>query len=172
MHDGSLETLYDVAESSTMVVSRIRYLNKEMRPLGLIQDEVDDLCSFLGAFTSDPFSAVGGPELDRQQANVVSVPRGGSSHYEQGITLTYRAAHNQYDARRSYGLSGFEIGMECAIVELCPIDGLRYCDLPVTGIWLLTGIRTYKPSVSSSAEPWFLNRFNAPAGLESRLWES
>lgn len=66
MHDGSFETLYDVVEFFNRGGERNEYLDKDMKPLGLTQAEVDDLCSFLGALTSDRFSAQGGPELDRQ----------------------------------------------------------------------------------------------------------
>jgi len=69
MHDGSLETLYDVVEFFNKGGEPNQHLDKDMKPLGLTQAEVDDLCSFLGALTSDRFSAQGGPELDRQHTS-------------------------------------------------------------------------------------------------------
>ena len=68
MHDGSPETLYDVVEVFNKGGQPNQYLDREMKPLGLTPAAVDDLCSFMGALTSDRFSAQGGPELDRQHA--------------------------------------------------------------------------------------------------------
>jgi hypothetical protein len=37
-----------------------------MKPLGLTENEVDDLVNFLGALTSDRFAELRAAELDRQ----------------------------------------------------------------------------------------------------------
>jgi len=68
MHDGSLETLWDVIEFFNRGGERNPFLDAEMKPLGLTASEVDDLVSFLGALTSDRFAELRAPELDRQQA--------------------------------------------------------------------------------------------------------
>ena len=65
------KTLYDVVEFFNKGGEPNRYLDKDMKPLGLTQPEIDDLCSFLGALTSDRFSAQGGPELDRQHTAIL-----------------------------------------------------------------------------------------------------
>jgi cytochrome c peroxidase len=69
MHDGSLETLWDVVEFFNKGGTPNQYLDKEMKPLGLSASEVDDLVNFMNALTSDRFSAQGGPELDRQHTS-------------------------------------------------------------------------------------------------------
>jgi cytochrome c peroxidase len=68
MHDGSLETLWDVIEFFNKGGERNPYLDSEMKPLGLTADEVDDLANFLGALTSDRFAELRTAELDRQRA--------------------------------------------------------------------------------------------------------
>jgi cytochrome c peroxidase len=66
MHDGSLETLWDVVEFFNRGGERNPFLDAEMKPLGLSASEVDDLVNFLGALTSDRFAALRTAELDRQ----------------------------------------------------------------------------------------------------------
>jgi len=66
MHDGSLETLWDVVEFFNKGGERNPFLDAEMKPLGLNASEVDDLVNFLGALTSDRFTALRAAELDRQ----------------------------------------------------------------------------------------------------------
>jgi cytochrome c peroxidase len=66
MHDGSLETLWDVIEFFNKGGERNPFLDAEMRPLGLTASEVDDLVNFLGALTSDRFAELRAAELDRQ----------------------------------------------------------------------------------------------------------
>ena len=66
MHDGSLETLWDVVEFFNKGGERNASLDAEMKPLGLTASEVDDLVNFLGALTSDRFAELRAAELDRQ----------------------------------------------------------------------------------------------------------
>ena len=66
MHDGSLETLWDVVEFFNKGGVRNPFLDGEMKPLGLTESEVDDLVNFLGALTSDRFAELRFAELDRQ----------------------------------------------------------------------------------------------------------
>lgn len=67
MHDGRLETLWDVIEFFNKGGERNPFLDAEMKPLGLAGDEVDDLVNFLGALTSDRFAELRAAELDRQR---------------------------------------------------------------------------------------------------------
>ena len=67
MHDGSLETLWDVVEFFNKGGERNSFLDAEMKPLGLTSSEVDDLVNFLGALTSDRFAELRAAELDRQR---------------------------------------------------------------------------------------------------------
>jgi cytochrome c peroxidase len=67
MHDGSLETLWDVVDFLNKGGERNPFLDAEMKPLGLTASEVDDLVNFLGALTSDRFVELRAAELDRQR---------------------------------------------------------------------------------------------------------
>jgi len=67
MHDGSLETLWDVIEFFNKGGERNPFLDAEMKPLGLTDSEVDDLVNFMGALTSDRFAELRAAELDRQR---------------------------------------------------------------------------------------------------------
>src|SRR5271170_7556402 len=66
MHDGSLETLWDVIEFFNKGGERNPFLDADMKPLGLTASEVDDLANFLGGLTSDRFGDLRAAELDRQ----------------------------------------------------------------------------------------------------------
>jgi cytochrome c peroxidase len=68
MHDGSLETLWDVIEFFNKGGEPNPFLDSEMKPLGLTGSEVDDLVNFLSALTSDRFAELRAAELDRQRA--------------------------------------------------------------------------------------------------------
>jgi cytochrome c peroxidase len=68
MHDGSLETLWDVVEFFNKGGERNPFLDAEMKPLGLTASEVEDVVNFLSAFTSDRFAELRAAELDRQRA--------------------------------------------------------------------------------------------------------
>ena len=67
MHDGSLETLWDVVEFFNKGGQRNPFLDAEMKPLGLSESEVDDLVNFLGSLTSDRSAELRAAELDRQR---------------------------------------------------------------------------------------------------------
>ena len=67
MHDGGLETLWDVVEFFNKGGERNPFLDAEMKPLGLTDSEVDDLVNFMGALTSDRFAELRAAELDRQR---------------------------------------------------------------------------------------------------------
>ncbi|HEX4135094.1 MAG TPA: hypothetical protein VHY84_10830 [Bryobacteraceae bacterium] len=69
MHDGSLETLWDVIEFFNKGGERNPFLDAGMKPLGLTSSEVDDLVNFLGALTSDRFAELRAAELDRQRTS-------------------------------------------------------------------------------------------------------
>jgi cytochrome c peroxidase len=68
MHDGSLETLWDVVEFFNKGGGANPFLDRNMQPLGLTEAEMDDLVNFLSALTSDRFAALRDAELDRQRA--------------------------------------------------------------------------------------------------------
>jgi cytochrome c peroxidase len=68
MHDGSLETLWDVVEFFNKGGGQNPFLDAGMKPLGLTASETDDLVNFLGALTSDRFADQRAAELDRQHA--------------------------------------------------------------------------------------------------------
>jgi cytochrome c peroxidase len=67
MHDGSLETLWDVVVFFNQGGERNPYLDAGMKPLGLTETEVEDLVNFLAALTSDRFAELRAAELDRQR---------------------------------------------------------------------------------------------------------
>jgi cytochrome c peroxidase len=69
MHDGSLETLWDVVAFFNQGGVRNPFLDSEMKPLGLTESEVDDLVNFLAALTSDRFADLRAAELDRQRTS-------------------------------------------------------------------------------------------------------
>ncbi len=69
MHDGSLETLWDVVEFFNKGGEHNPYLDAEIKPLGLTESEVDDLVRFMSALTSDRFQDQRAVEQDRQQAD-------------------------------------------------------------------------------------------------------
>ena len=69
MHDGSLETLWDVVEFFNRGGERNPFLDSEMKPLNLTANEVEDLVNFLSALTSDRFAELRASELDRQRAS-------------------------------------------------------------------------------------------------------
>jgi cytochrome c peroxidase len=69
MHDGSLETLWDVIDFFNKGGERNPFLDAGMKPLGLSASEVDDLVNFLAALTSDRFAELRAAELDRQRTS-------------------------------------------------------------------------------------------------------
>lgn len=54
MHDGSQKTLKEVVEFYNQGGHKNEWLSKKMLPLGLSDQEVDDLVAFLGALNGDP----------------------------------------------------------------------------------------------------------------------
>jgi cytochrome c peroxidase len=68
MHDGSLETLWDVVEFFNRGGEPNPFLDTAMKPLGLTESEVDDLVRFMSALTSDRFAELRATEQDRQQS--------------------------------------------------------------------------------------------------------
>jgi cytochrome c peroxidase len=66
MHDGSLETLWDVVDFFNKGGVQNPFLDSEMKPLGLTASEVEDLVNFLATLTSDRFAELRAAELDRQ----------------------------------------------------------------------------------------------------------
>lgn len=69
MHNGTLETLWDVVEFFNKGGEHNPFLDNEMKPLGLTESEVDDLVNFLGTLTSDRFGDLRAAELDRQHTD-------------------------------------------------------------------------------------------------------
>jgi cytochrome c peroxidase len=69
MHDGSLDTLWDVVEFFNKGGERNSFLDAGMKPLGLNETEVEDLVNFLGALTSDRAGDLRAAELDRQKTD-------------------------------------------------------------------------------------------------------
>jgi cytochrome c peroxidase len=69
MHDGSLETLWDVVEFFNKGGERNSFLDAEMKPLGLTENEVEDLVNFMSALTSDRSADLRAAELDRQRTS-------------------------------------------------------------------------------------------------------
>jgi cytochrome c peroxidase len=65
-HDGSARTLWDVVDHYNKGGVANPWLDRQMRPLGLSEAEIDDLVAFLGTLTSAPFAARGEQALARQ----------------------------------------------------------------------------------------------------------
>lgn len=68
MHDGSLATLWDVMDHYNKGGEPNRYLDGGMVPLGLTEEEIDQVVAFLFALTSDRLAALNGEEMARQRA--------------------------------------------------------------------------------------------------------
>jgi len=85
MHDGSLETLWDVVEFFNKGGERNPFLDAEMKPLGLTDGEIEDLVNFLGALTSDRFAELRAAELDRQRTSYLY--RRASQHGRQSVAV-------------------------------------------------------------------------------------
>jgi cytochrome c peroxidase len=68
-HDGSQETLWDVIDHYNKGDGlKNPYLDEDMQPLGLTEDEIDDLVAFLASLTSRIYQELGAKELARQHA--------------------------------------------------------------------------------------------------------
>ena len=68
MHDGSLTTLWDVIDHYNKGGVPNPYLDGGMQRLGLAQNEIDDLVSFLFTLTDDRFANFNKEEMARQAA--------------------------------------------------------------------------------------------------------
>jgi len=68
-HDGSHETLWDVLDHYNKGAGlRDPWLDQDIQPLGLRENELDDLVAFMASLTSDVYQAQGAQELARQRA--------------------------------------------------------------------------------------------------------
>jgi cytochrome c peroxidase len=66
-HDGSQETLWDVIDHYNKGDGlRNPYLDEDIQPLALTEQEIDDLVAFLASLTSAQYSEFGAKELTRQ----------------------------------------------------------------------------------------------------------
>jgi cytochrome c peroxidase len=67
-HDGSQETLWDVIDHYNKGDGlRNPYLDEDIQPLALTEQEIDDLVAFLASLTSAQYSEFGAKELARQR---------------------------------------------------------------------------------------------------------
>jgi cytochrome c peroxidase len=67
-HDGSQETLWDVADHYNKGAGlQNPYLDQDIQPLALAEGEIDDLVAFMASLTSPDYKALGEKELARQR---------------------------------------------------------------------------------------------------------
>ena len=66
MHDGSMQTLWDVMDHYNKGGVPNPFLDGGMQRLGLTEPEIDDLVAFLFALTDERFEKFNGQELARQ----------------------------------------------------------------------------------------------------------
>src|SRR2546426_12208523 len=68
-HDGSQETLWDVMDHYNKGDGlQDPYLDEDIQPLALTEDDIDDVVAFLASLTSAPYKDQGIKELARQRA--------------------------------------------------------------------------------------------------------
>lgn len=68
-HDGSQETLWDVMDHYNKGDGiKNPWLDDDIQPLALAEDEIDDLVAFLASLTSADYKEIGDKELARQRA--------------------------------------------------------------------------------------------------------
>ena len=68
-HDGSQETLWDVMDHYNKGDGlQNPYLDEDIQPLALTEEDIDDLVSFLASLTSSDYKEIGVKELARQRA--------------------------------------------------------------------------------------------------------
>src|SRR5208337_2194566 len=68
-HDGSQETLWDVMDHYNKGDGlQNPWLDEDMQPLALTEDEIDDVVAFLASLTSPDYKEAGIRELNRQRA--------------------------------------------------------------------------------------------------------
>ena len=69
MHDGTLETLWDVMDHYNKGGEPNLFLDGGMEPLGLSEQEIDQLVAFMFALTDDHFAEENQRQMERQRAN-------------------------------------------------------------------------------------------------------
>jgi cytochrome c peroxidase len=68
-HDGSQETLWDVIDHYNKGDGlKNPWLDEDMQPLALSENQIDDLVAFLASLTSDEYKGPAAKELERQRA--------------------------------------------------------------------------------------------------------
>jgi len=68
-HDGSQETLWDVMDHYNKGDGlKDPWLDEDIEPLALTENEIDDLVAFMVSLTSAEYTEIGEKELDRQRA--------------------------------------------------------------------------------------------------------
>jgi cytochrome c peroxidase len=68
-HDGSQQTLWDVMDHYNKGAGlQNPYLDQDIQPLALSEDDIDDLVAFLASLTSPDYRDQGATELARQRA--------------------------------------------------------------------------------------------------------
>ena len=68
-HDGSQETLWDVVDHYNKGDGlQNPYLDEDIQPLALTENEIDDLVNFMASLTSANYKEQGATELARQRA--------------------------------------------------------------------------------------------------------
>lgn len=67
MHDGSMNTLWDVVDHYNKGGEPNSFLDGGIVRLGLTEPEIDDLVALMGALTSDKFADQGRSEMERQR---------------------------------------------------------------------------------------------------------
>ena len=68
-HDGSQETLWDVIDHYNKGAGlQDPYLDQDIQPLGLTENDIDDLVAFMASLTSPNYKEQGAAELARQRA--------------------------------------------------------------------------------------------------------
>ena len=74
-HDGSQETLWDVVDHYNKGDGlKNPYLDEDIQPLALTEDQIDDLVAFMASLTSPAYQQQGVAELARQRAIAQRVP--------------------------------------------------------------------------------------------------
>jgi cytochrome c peroxidase len=68
MHDGSVETLWDVMDHYNKGGEPNLFLDGGMEPLALTEEEINDIVAFLFSLTDDRFAAENRRQLERQKA--------------------------------------------------------------------------------------------------------
>jgi cytochrome c peroxidase len=67
-HDGSQETLWDVADHYNKGAGlQNPFLDQDIQPLALAEKEIDDLVAFMASLTSPDYKDLGARELARQR---------------------------------------------------------------------------------------------------------